>query len=218
MKDKKLNSPDLYINRELSWLKFNERVLAQALRDDLALMERLKFLSIFSSNLDEFFMVRVAGLMQQKLAGIRKHDPSGMTPSQQLKEIAKQVGELLPIHSGMTQELFKKLRAEGIYLLGPDEWDATQQEFLKNYFRTQLYPVLTPLAMDKLKPAPLLPAMQLSLIISVSGDSKKSSKSQVKNAGCDCAGIVVIAIPTVFSRFITIPADHGVYLAAIAAR
>ncbi|HYW79946.1 MAG TPA: hypothetical protein VE890_10245, partial [Thermoguttaceae bacterium] len=84
MAKKDLSLPALYINRELSWLEFNDRVLQEGLSDDLPLLERLKFLAIVSSNLDEFFLVRVAGLMQQRSANVRRRDPAGMTPVQQL--------------------------------------------------------------------------------------------------------------------------------------
>src|SRR5512137_158187 len=91
---KDLKSPELYINRELSWLEFNDRVLQEGLHDDLPLLERLKFLAIVSSNLDEFFMVRVAGLIQQRAAG-RRRDPSGLTPAQQLEAIGRRAHRMV---------------------------------------------------------------------------------------------------------------------------
>src|SRR6056297_58341 len=95
----KLGSADMYINRELSWLEFNDRVLQQGLDERLPLLERLKFLSIVSSNLDEFFMIRVAGLTQQRQAGVRKRDASGMTPNQQLQAISERTHEMVRVQS-----------------------------------------------------------------------------------------------------------------------
>ena len=152
-----LKSPDLFINRELSWLEFNQRVLEEGNSPDVPLAERLKFLAITASNLDEFFMVRVAGLMQQRSAGLRRRDPSGLTPVQQLNRIAERVHRMVADHTAAIEEVLELLTRDNFQILRRAEWTPSQKQFLRDHFRTELAPLLTPLSVDELDPFPLLP-------------------------------------------------------------
>jgi polyphosphate kinase len=203
MKSKNLDSYKLYINRELSWLKFNERVLKQGLRKDFPLAERLKFLAIVSSNLDEFFMIRVAGLMQQKSAGLRKHDFSGLTPNQQLKKISLSVREIVSKQSEAIESAFVEMSDHGVFILKPNQWSQQQRDFSRNYFQNEILPVLTPLAMNELNPPPILPGRQLNLAITVvtKGPDSKSEKQ-----------IVVVPVPNLLQRFIRMPSEKDFVL------
>jgi len=196
MKSKNLDSYKLYINRELSWLKFNERVLKQGIRKDVPLTERLKFLAIVSSNLDEFFMIRVAGLMQQKSAGIRKRDISGLTPNQQLKKISISVHDMVAKQGETIKEALAEMSDHGTVLLRQNQWSQQQRAYLSNYFQNEVMPVLTPLAMNKLNPPPILPGRQLNVVITVV--AKEPNKKSEKQ-------IVVVPVPNLLKRFIRIP-------------
>jgi polyphosphate kinase len=199
---KNLDSPELFINRELSWLEFNYRVLGEAMDDSLPLLERVKFLSIFSSNLDEFFLIRVAGLMQQRNAGVRKKDPSGMTPGQQLKAISKRTHELVEIHTRTVKNVLTRLDEHGLCIAEPDRWNIDQKDFVKNHFYTEIMPVLTPIAIDRLETLPLLAdrVLHIALRVGREGDSPE---------------LIVIPVPSVFSRFISIPSRDGLTLAML---
>lgn len=201
-----LDAPELYINRELSWLEFNHRVLEEGLSDALPLMERLKFLSIVSSNLDEFFMIRVAGLVQQRQAGLRKRDIAGLTPAQQLRRIYQRVHRMVREQSEGIAAVLAALRNEGLSVLAPQEWDPEQRRFLLTYFQTEVEPVLTPLAVEELSPPPLLPGLGLNVALRMrSGDADEASEE-----------IAVVPVPGQFPRFITVPAEtEGVYLARL---
>ena len=196
MKSKNLDSYKLYINRELSWLKFNERVLKQGIRKDNPLAERLKFLAIVSSNLDEFFMIRVAGLMQQKSAGLRKRGINGLTPNQQLKRISASVHDLVAQQSEAIQTALTEVSNEGVNLLRQNLWSHEQRAFIRTYFQNEILPILTPLAMNNLDPLPVLPGRQLNVVITVvaKGPSSPSEKQ-----------IVVVPVPHLLPRFIRIP-------------
>ena len=196
MKSNDLESYELYINRELSWIKFNERVLNQGIRKDVPLAERLKFLAIVSSNLDEFFMIRVAGLMHQKSAGMRKRDVSGLTPVQQLKKISLSVHEMVAKQSKAIEAALVEMAGSGVFLLRQSQWSHQQRGFIRNYFQNEIMPVLTPLAMNKLDPPPILPGRQLNVAITVL--AKEADNKSEKQ-------IVVISIPNLLQRFIRIP-------------
>ncbi len=149
--------PDYYINRELSWIEFNQRVLDEA--GDLAnpLLERLKFLAIVNSNLDEFFMVRVGSLKDQINAGYKKPDSSGLTPLQQLSRIAGRVGRMMEEEYLLwNKKLVPKLKQQGIRLLKSGELSAEHQVYVEEYFNQVVYPVLTPMAVDSGRPFPLI--------------------------------------------------------------
>ena len=196
MKSKNLDAYKLYINRELSWLKFNERDLKQGIRKDIPLAERLKFLAIVSSNLDEFFMIRVAGLMQQKSADLRKRDISGLTPNQQLKKISLSVHEMVAKQNEAIETTFAEMSDHGVCLLKQSQWNQQQRTFIRTYFQNEIMPVLTPFAMNNLNPPPILPGRQLNVAITVvaQGLSYKSEKQ-----------IVVVPVPNLLQRFIRMP-------------
>src|SRR3972149_3327411 len=121
-KDIDLKQPKLLINRELSWLEFNDRVLKEGLCEELPLGERLKFLSIVSSNLDEFFMIRIAGLRQQRASEPRKQDPSGLTAAQQLDLIGRRVHKMVAEQTKDIKDVFAKLKEHGFSVLSPNDW------------------------------------------------------------------------------------------------
>lgn len=198
-------SPEFFINRELSWLEFNNRVLQEGRSPDVPLGERLKFLAIVSSNLDEFFMIRVAGLKQQKGAGVRKRDPSGLTPSQQLLLISGQVREMVAQQTAAVAEVLGELRGHDFHLVRRDEWTPKQRQYLARFFAGEMLAVLTPLAVEDLDPCPLLPGLQLFVALSVC--TSRSTPSPQK--------LVVIPVPGSLPRFVNIPAEKGVYVAPI---
>ena len=154
------------INRELSWLQFNRRVLEEAANPDNPLLEKGKFLSICSTNLDEFFMVRVGSLARSAAMGNVKKDPSGMTPQQQLDVIFPAVREQVARqYQLLNDEYLPALAEAGIHLLSPGELTDKQQEWLSHYFDTQVQPLLTPRAIDDRRPFPLLAAKHLHLAL-----------------------------------------------------
>jgi polyphosphate kinase len=155
-----LRSHDLYFNRELSWLEFNDRVLRQGLSDDLPLLERIKFLAIVTSNLDEFFLVRVAGLMSARAEGVRRRDPSGMTPAAQLRAISERVHRMMQEQQAGVLAALAQLAVAGIAVVPAVTWSDEQRSFLATYFSKEILPILTPLAVQELHPAPQLPGLQ----------------------------------------------------------
>jgi polyphosphate kinase len=158
----------LYNNRELSWLEFNTRVLELAEQDDMPLMERLKFLAIFTSNLDEFFTIRVAGLHDQVDAGLHDPGPDGRTPSQVIDELRERILELNERQTRCSQDEVRPALAEhGIRIVGMDEVGSDEREALNERFRRQIFPVLTPLAVGLGRPFPYISNLSLSLAVLV---------------------------------------------------
>jgi len=169
--------PSLYINRELSWLEFNARVLHEAFDARNKLLERLKFLSIFSTNLDEFYMVRVAGIRRQIAAGVQHVTPDGMTPPELLSAITKRVAELVELQRKCFYDvLLPELDQQGIRLVGMDA--LTPEEWLRvdQFFETQVFPVLTPLAVDPGHPFPYISNLSLSLAVQIDDPANGSSR------------------------------------------
>src|SRR5918994_524599 len=157
-----------YINREISWLEFNRRVLEEARDESVPLLERVKFLAIFSSNLDEFFMVRVAGLKRQVMDGDESLEPDGMTAAETLSAISRRVHDMAEEqHLCFLNTILPKLTAEGIHLVRPEEMSRDQERFLEDYFQRILYPIVTPLAIDPGHPFPYLANRSLCLIFSL---------------------------------------------------
>ena len=156
----------LYINREISWLAFNERVLGQALSPHWPLLERLKFLAIFSSNLDEFFMIRVSGLHEQLEAAVIETSPDGLSPGEQLAQIGNILRRQLDVASKLLSgELLPGLAAHGIHLRDWESLDAETKKLGQIYFRRSVFPVLTPLGVDPGHPFPFLSNLSLSLAV-----------------------------------------------------
>ncbi len=164
MRSVEYKNPEYYINRELSWLEFNDRVLDEA-RDKInPLLERVKFLAITSSNLDEFFMIRVASLKDQVKAGYTKADISGLTPKQQLKQISLRTHTLVEKeYNTLNRSLIPLLGKNGIRLHSSEELSEAQREFIMEYFNGTVYPVLTPMAVDSSRPFPLILSKSLNI-------------------------------------------------------
>ncbi|MDQ7025788.1 MAG: polyphosphate kinase 1 [Anaerolineae bacterium] len=156
-------TPEVYINRELSTIEFQRRVLAQAKDPDIPLLERLKFIAIVGTNLDEFFMVRVASYLQKVRLGINTTRPDGYMPAQLLQAIRSGVDSLLRDHRRTKRELFKQLEAEGVYILSVQELSKTEQNVVQAYFKETIFPVLTPLAADHARPFPFISNLSLNL-------------------------------------------------------
>ncbi|MEJ2540322.1 MAG: hypothetical protein P8188_10170 [Gemmatimonadota bacterium] len=172
-----LDDPSLYFNRELSWLDFNWRVLHQARDLRNPLLERVRFLAITQSNLDEFIRKRVGGLKRQEEAGVRELSPDGRTPEEQVDLIRRAIAEML---EGMSrtwnQHLVPALRREGIVIRGYDELEEEDREWLREFFRDQVYPILTPLAVDPGHPFPFISNQSLSLAIVLQNPRAGSSQ------------------------------------------
>jgi len=166
----------LLINRELSWLKFNQRVLEEALADRHPLLERLKFLAIFSSNLDEFFMIRVSGLQEAVAAGVAESSPDGMTPSAQLAEISAQVRPLLAEQMRcLNNDVLPKLGEAGIQIRRYEDLNKRERKIANEYFLANIFPMLTPQAVDPSHPFPYVSNLSLNLGLMVSPPRKKSA-------------------------------------------
>jgi polyphosphate kinase len=160
-------STSLYLNRELSWLAFNGRVLQQAVDPRVPLLERIKFLAIFSANLDEFFMVRVAGLRRQVAAGVVQTPPDGLTPQEQLDAIDTEVARLTAMQRGCLATLLDEAARHDIRLLGVRDLTAAEWGEIDEYFESQIFPVLTPLAVDPGHPFPYISNLSLSLAVEI---------------------------------------------------
>ena len=193
---------DRFVNRELSWLEFNRRVLEEAQDPSVPLLERLKFLSIFSSNLDEFFMVRVAALKRRIHAGEQTPTPDGLTPLQTMAAVSARVHELVDAqHHSFLQDIQPLLAREGILLLRPKEITEEQRRFLEDYFRRMLLPVVTPLAVDPGHPFPYLGNRSLCLVASM----RPSAPSGFPHSQLSIIHIPSQALP----RFIALPDPDG---------
>jgi polyphosphate kinase len=191
-----------YINRELSWLEFNRRVLEEAKDERVPLLERVKFLSIFSSNLDEFFMVRVARLKRLIWEGDLSARPDGLTPAESLTAISKQVHELAEEqHLCFLNTILPRLTSEGIHLVRPDEMSGEQERFLEDYFDRTLYPIVTPLAIDPGHPFPYLANRSLCLIFSL----RATIPSRLPHTDLSVVHIPAQVVP----RFISLPTKEG---------
>ena len=191
-----------YVNRELSWLEFNGRVLEEACDPSVPLLERVKFLAIFSSNLDEFFMVRVARLKQRQRRGDHAAGPDGLSPSETLHAVSTRVHELVEEqHRDFLEELQPLLAAEGVSIVRPKEATPEQEAFLEDYFRRMVQPVLTPLAIDPGHPFPHLANRSLCLVAALSVG---------ENWPLPHADLAVVHIPGhVVPRFVALPAAPG---------
>ena len=162
-----LRAPDLYLNRELTWLQFNYRVLHEAEDPRTLLLERVKFLAIAASNMDEFVMKRVGGLKQQIGAGLQKMTVDGRTPEQQLSEIRSVVGEFLCQQRKVYLELIAHLRDSGIEVLRFEELASAEKAGVREHYCQNVFPLVTPLAMDPSHPFPFLSNLSLNLLVTL---------------------------------------------------
>ncbi|WED56402.1 RNA degradosome polyphosphate kinase [Exiguobacterium profundum] len=183
-------------NRELSWLDFNERVLEEAMDERNPLMERLKFLAIFSSNLDEFYMVRVGGLKDEVLAGFnRPEDKTGLTPKQQIKSISVRAQELVETQYATYKKITKQLSNQHVRFLRTKHLNKTQQDFVKEYFRTHVFPVLTPIAVDAYRPFPMLLSKSLNIAVEIASNGERKKR------------LALVQVPSVLPRYLELPTD-----------
>jgi len=189
--------PSLYINRELSWLEFNERVLEEARDRRHPLLERAKFLAIVSSNLDEFFMIRVAAIRDQVLASVTEPSPDGRTPLEQLQAIHERVERMITDMAALFwDDLHPALAGAGIHLLRMEELAPAERAALASLFAREIYPVLTPLAFDPGHPFPYISNLSLSLAVVVRTPEGIERFARVK-------------VPDVLSRLVMIPGGNG---------
>lgn len=195
--DASLDDPSLYINQELSWIRFNERVLEEATDPANPLLERVKFLAICGSNLDEFFMVRVAGLRKQLTKGVLKPPPDGMTPQEQLTAIRKELLPLLERYSECWNDLLlPQLERSGIFVKKVSELDPGSRASLREYFEQMIFPTLTPLAMDLTHPFPAISNLSINLAVVVKHGHKGKRYARVK-------------VPThLFPRLVKVPSGQ----------
>lgn len=196
-KEKDYLKPEYYENRELSWLKFNHRVLNEARDKNIPLLERLKFVSITSSNLDEFFMVRVASLKDMVHAGYKKKDIAGMTAKEQLEAINKDTRSLVEMqYSTYNRSLVPLLHNHGIEIISAyEELSEAQGEYVDRYFEETVYPVLTPMAVDASRPFPLIrnKSLNIAALLNKKGDKKEELE------------FATVQVPSVLSRIVQIP-------------
>ena len=188
-----------YFNRELSWLAFNRRVLEEACNPRHPLLERLRFLSISASNLDEFFMVRVAGLKAHQTLGVEERSIDGLTVAQQLTAIMAEADRLVTSQHDVLGTLQRELGASGMQVVDDEPLDVEAEDWLDKHFREQIFAVLTPQAIDPAHPFPFIPNMGLSLIFEL-----KKGKASVRE---------LIMAPASLPRFIRIPGEKGRYIA-----
>ena len=195
-----LDSSDLFINRELSLLEFNRRVLELAKSDDVPLLERLRFLCIASANLDEFFEIRVAGLKQQQALGATQRGPDNLSPTEQLRRIAVLAHELVAEQYRVLNEvLFPLLATEGIRFLKRDQWNGAQARWLTDFFHRELQPILTPIGLDPAHPFPRILNKNLTFIVTLEG----------KDAFGRNSGRAIVQAPRLLPRVIRLPESIG---------
>lgn len=190
--------PQYYNNRELSWLAFNERVLEEAEDENNPLLERLKFLAIFSSNLDEFFMVRVAGLQDQVRAGFHKpENKSGLTPKEQLAKIAERTQALVRRQTEVYRYLIDEcLSKENVHIKEYQDLTMEQKQYVNEMFKETIFPVLTPMAVDAYRPFPTLIGRTLNLLVLL-----ENAEANAENAD----RVAIVQVPSVLDRFIKVP-------------
>jgi polyphosphate kinase len=200
-------SPFPCLSRDLSWVDFNERVLNEGLRKDLPLLERFRFLSIVTTNFDEFFMVRVATLKRMaktETVGGAAVDPSGLTPSQQLKAISEKAHSILKRqYECLRDDIFPGLAKKGLSVLRPDAWSVPQLDFLNSYFVGQVYPILTPLRLEDDKPMPFIESRALHAAFLLVQENPENAPAETELK-------ILVPLPSVINRIIWLPSTETI--------
>src|SRR3954470_19721045 len=188
-----VGNPDRFVNREFSWLQFNRRVLEESQNEHHPLLERVRFLSISAANLDEFFMVRVAGLAGQVREGIALKSPDGRTPEQQLEQLLREVERLQEDQQNSLSALMLLLNKEGIESITRDALTKDEKIWLEDHFQEQVFPVLTPLSIDPAHPFPFIPNLGFSMALQLRHRKNGEEMS------------ALLRLPVALKRFIRLP-------------
>ena len=201
-----LEQDSRFINRELSWLEFNERVLDEARDKQNPLLERVKFLGITCSNLDEFFMIRVASLKDMVHADYTKPDPAGLTPGMQLEAISERTHQMMSRqYSTFNRVLKPALKESKIIFKNRKELNREQEQYLETYFNTTVYPILTPMAVDAARPFPLISNQSLNICVEI--------EKMPADSGYDESGYAIVQVPSVLPRLVKLPdPDHKTFI------
>ncbi len=194
-----LASPERFFNRELSWLNFNKRVLEEADNEAHPLLERLRFLSISGSNLDEFYMVRVAGLRGQVEAGIEVPSQDGLTPIEQLRKINMLVSDLNSDQARIWAKLRVELSKQDFHIVGENDLKQSDRDWLEEHFIEHIFPVMTPIAVDPALPFPFIPNTGITLGLDL-----------LKIGDAEHVMYALLPIPSQLSRFIRLREEQGV--------
>lgn len=195
-----------YINRELSWIEFNRRVLSEALRQDVPLLERLRFLCIVASNFDEFFMVRVASLKRQIRTGRKVPCPSGMSPEEQLREVNSRIREIVKRkYECLLDDILPRLGDAGLVLRTPENYSAAQRKFLEELFQEEIFPVLTPVRCELGKPLPYTGNLRLHAAFLL----RTSGQQNLLVPESDAESLAIVQIPAGIPRIIYLPQEDS---------
>ena len=202
--DTGINEQRYYLNRELSWLQFNKRVLQEAVDDSNPLLEKLKFLAITGSNLDEFFMIRVAGLKHQTENNITRRDIASMTPAEQIESISETCQQLVARQYVYLKDILSMLQKEGLSFVKPEEMTGEQMKWLESYFEREIFPVVTPMAVDSSHPFPFLASKSLNIAMLLERNERDSLVDEENDIDIKTA---IVPVPSVLPRIIRLPDD-----------